>query len=199
MKRTRTTYTKTPMKKQKTSKAMTIYKQPTNPIRFVKRGGDIGVFVGDAINPTFYGESFALSQVAGFTELTAMYDQYKISAIELTFYPRNTEITPFATAPNNGRILVCTDYTDNTAPTSLNAIREYEDHKVYGFTEKFTHYIDKPKILDASSSNRTAWIATSDPSQRHYGLKIGMEPWGLGPAYGWAIEACFYLAFKNIK
>jgi len=178
---------------------MVIYKQPTNPIRFVKRGADIGVFTADAIANSYYGEAFALSQVAGFSELTAMYDQYKISAIELTFFPTYTEITPLPTAPNNARVLVCTDYTDNTAPTSLNQVREYENHKCHGYSEKFTHYIDKPKILDASSSNRTAWIATSDPSQRHYGLKFACEPYGLGQPYGWAVEAMFYLAFKNIK
>ena len=201
MKRTRNTYTpKTPAKKvAKTTNAVAMYKQPTNPIRFIKRHADIGVRNGDSITNSYYGESFTLNQVPGYTELTTLYDQYKINAIELTWYPRNTEITPFTTAPNNARILIRTDYSDATAPTSLNVIREYENCKVFGFSEKFTWYIDKPKILDSSSSNRTAWIATTDVTQKHYGIKFAMEPFGAGGQYGWAVEACFYLAFKNVK
>jgi len=167
--------------------------------RYVRRGADIGVFIADAITPSFYGEAFALSQVAGFSELTAMYDQYKINGIKLTFYPRNTEITPLPAAPNNARVIVVTDYNDNTAPTSLNELREYEDHRTYGYSEKFTHYIDKPKFVDSVSSVRNGWIATSNPSQRHYGLKFAAEAYGLGPVYGWAVEAEFFMSFKNLK
>lgn len=199
MKRTRTTYSKTPMKKQKTSKSMVVYKQPTNPIRLIKRGADLGVLAADPNVNVYFGRSFALNQVAGYTELTALFDQYKISAVELTFIPRYSQITPFTTAPDNIKCFIATDYNDNAAPTSIDQVREYEDYKFYSSCEKFTHYIDKPKILDNSSTSRTAWISTASASTSHYGFKFACEPFGLGGTYGWSVEACFYLAFKNVK
>ena len=207
MKRARPAYMKTSgykskVKKTNTTQAMAVYKQPTNPIRFVRRNADYGPLSVTNLTGASFAFSFRLSNVPNSAELTSLYDQYKISAINLRFYPKMTQITSTSNANSidNVRILTAIDYNDATAPTSIDVIREYENCECHSVLETFDVYIDKPRILDSSSSSRTSWIATSSPGTLHYGLKGWVEPvqYTAG-SFGYQIEAIFYLAFKNIK
>lgn len=204
MKRTRAPSTKAIVAKkvQKSNARARIYKQPTNPVRFVRRNADYGAVSVSNLTGAAQTFSFRLSNVAGYSELVALYDQYKISAVSLTFYPRMTQITGTTQTNNveNVRILTAIDYNDATAPTTATDLREYENCEVHSIVDQFTVYIDKPKILDSSSTSRTAWISTSSATQLHYGLKMWVEPpQYTGGTYGYVVEAVFYLAFKAIK
>lgn len=189
-------------KVQKVNSKARIYKQPTNPIRFVRRNADYGAVPLSGVTGTGISFTFRLSNVAGYSELVSLYDQYKINAVALTFIPRMTAITSTLTAGNieNVRCLTAIDYNDSTAPTGPDVVREYENCEVRGITEQFTVYIDKPKIFDTSSTSRTAWIGTSSATTLHYGLKFWADSTQMTSGnYGYLVEAVFYMAFKAIK
>lgn len=204
MKRTRAPSTKAIVAKkvQKSNARARIYKQPTNPVRFVRRNADYGSVAVSNLTGAAQTFSFRLSNVAGYSELVALYDVYKISAVSLTFYPRMTQITGTTQTNNveNVRILTAIDYNDATPPTTATDVREHENCEVHSIVDTFTVYIDKPKILDSSSTSRTAWISTSSATTLHYGLKMWVEPpQYTGGNYGYVVEGVFYLAFKAIK
>lgn len=193
---------KTKFKKTASSHTVAMYKQPTNPIRFVRRNADYGSIPLSGITGTGISFTFRLSNVAGNAELISLYDQYKINAVSLTFIPRMTQITGTLTAGNveNVRCLTAIDYNDSTAPTSAEYLREYENCEVRSIVEQFTVYVDKPKIFDTSSTSRTAWIGTSSATTLHYGLKFWADSTQMTSGnYGYLVEAVYYMSFKAIK
>lgn len=209
MKRTRPISSKknTPSKFSKNKKASTLamYKYPSNnnAVRLVRRNVDFFQIVASNTVITTGTYSFRLSSVPNSAELISMYDQYKINAVQLTFYPRMTQITSLINPDNvaNRRILTVIDYTDGSPPASTDELREYENCEVRSCLETFSVYIDKPRFADASGALRSGYISTSSPSTVHYGLKYAVDPLNPGVAgtYPFTVEAVFYMSFKAIK
>lgn len=206
MKRARssTKSTTSKYKKTKSSDSLAMYKQPKNPVRFVKRHTDYFTVIVNGVTGVLGAFNFTLASVPNYTEFTNLYDQYKISAISVCFYPRQTEVTtllPADSAKANARFLSAIDYNDDTAPASFDAIREYESCKVTSCVEKHEVYIKEPLFLNNSGQNVNGWVSTANPSTRFYGLKYGCEPTlvsGANP-FTYQVECVFYMAFKNVK
>ena len=207
MKRTRPAMQSKSKKVAKTKKANTLqmYKQPSSGnVRLIRRNVDMGNLVCTLSTPTYAAFTFRLVNVFNSTEFTALFDQYKINAVQLMFFPQQTAVTrvnfPGETA-YNGRILTAIDYNDSTPPTQLDELREYENVEVHSAVENFSVYIDKPKYVDNTGALRTGYIGTSSPSTIHYGLKTAVEILNPGSAgtYTYRLEAVYYMSFKAIK
>lgn len=196
----RTNYKKVP--KTDKAKTITMYKQPSN-VRLVRRNSDGGTIVCALASNTYGAFTFRLQNVPNSAEFTALYDQYKINAINMLIYPTLTEATSIvpATSVQNGRVLTAIDYTDATIPTTLDEIREYENCEVHSAVENFSIYIDKPKYIDNTGALRTGYISTTSPATIHYGLKYAVETLNPGSAgaYTFRIETIYYMSFKAIK
>lgn len=190
-------------KKTSSKKSLTMYKQPSNPVRLVKRNVDYFTINVNGVTGALGAFNFNLAAVPGSAEFTSLYDQYKISAVSMCFYPKQTNVTSLITTDNikaNARLLTAIDYNDDTAPVSADAIREYESCQVSAITEKHEVYISKPLFLNNSGQNVNGWVATSSPSTRWYGLKYAVEPTlAVGATFTYQVECVFYLAFKNVK
>lgn len=180
-----------------------MYKTPKDPVRFVKRHADFGTWSLNNIVGTTFAWIFRLNQVPAYTELTALYDRYKINAVELTFYPRITQLRDLSPLDNplSSRMLSAVDFNDVNPAANADELREREDCQVTCIHEKHVRYIPYPKILDSISSNRTSYIATSSPSTTHYGLKTYAEATGSTGtgAMSYTVEVVFYLSFKDLK
>lgn len=204
-KRTRANTKTMPKKYAKTSskKSMVMYKQPTNPVRLVKRTCDYFTINVPGVSGAYGGFNFLLSNVPGNGELVSLYDQYRINAVSVCFYPRQTQTNTLATvdtAKGNSRLLTAIDYNDDTPPLTYDELRQYENCEVVSILEKHERYIPKPLFLNNSGQNVNAWIATSSPSTRHYGLKYAIEPpLSTGNSFTYTVEVVYYLAFKNVK
>lgn len=208
MKRTRP-YSSTKSPKSKQSKTyknnkLTMYKQPANNnVRLVKRHADFGQLVINPITGATGAYTFRLNQVAGYTELTAMYDRYKINAVEVTFFPKvnGVHTLTLVDTPDPYRLLTCIDYTDATPPANAAEVREYETCEVTCVYEKHIRYVSYPKIVDNVSSTRSSYISTASASTAHYGLKYYHEPTantGSG-LMTYNVECVFYMTFKDLK
>jgi hypothetical protein len=205
MKRTRSFNQKTAVRKvAKTdkSKKLAMYKQPNN-VRLARRNADYGQIVCALTTPTYGAFTLRLSNVPNSAEFTSLYDQYKINAVSLTFYPQLTEASSIVavTSVQNARVLTAIDYTDAAIPVSMDELREYENCEVNSAVKSFSVYIENPKFIDNTGSLRTGYISTSSPSTLHYGLKYAIET--LNPAsagaYLFRVEAVYYMSFKAIK
>lgn len=113
-------------KKTKSSDSLTMYKQPKNPVRLVKRHADYFTVVVNGTTGVLGAYNFTLSSVPGYTEFTNLYDQYKINAISVCFYPKQNSVTSLVTLDNikaNARFLSAIDYNDDTPPVNFDSIR----------------------------------------------------------------------------
>lgn len=206
MKRTRPAASKKasrPAKMAKTQNQMVMYKNVNPNVRLIKRNADQGTINCILSADTFGAFTFQLNNVPKVADFTGLFDQYKINAVSLTFYPQLTEASSIVavTAVQNARIFTAIDNNDAAVPTALNDIREYDNCEVHSAVEKFTVYIDKPKFVDNTGALRTGYLSTASSGTLHYGLKYAVETLNPGSAgtYVFRVEAVYYMSFKAAK
>lgn len=142
---------------------------------------------------------FKLSNVLQSSDLTALYDRYKISGIKV-------KIIPLSNMANvNGQGVIPTmvyhvDYDDAVTPTNDSDVRVKAGAKEVRLDKPKTIWI-RPKIADAilGASAGTAYsvpkaapyINMSYPDVPHYGLKMYFRDVNLSSSTGSSINTCF--------
>lgn len=123
------------------------------------------------------GVNFSLNDMPGFSEITSMYDFYKITGVKYQWIPYQTESISTGSVNNvaNVPIFYCVDTSDSGLPTSVNEVCEYNDHKIARVMRGFSVYF-KPKFTDATSAQRDGWVSTVNSSLNWAGLKIAIPP-----------------------
>lgn len=133
--------------------------------------------------------AFTLDRVQGYTELTAMYDQYRIDYVQfrINWSPKYT----ISVDPNNpGQstyplLYYFKDYDDDNTPTSLNQMQERGNLRQVRITpNKIIKINVKPAVSAMVYQSAVAtgytpkWdtkIDMANPDVPHYGLKIGID------------------------
>lgn len=142
-----------------------------------KRTYNFGTDSTNAVSDTLEAYNFSLNDMPGYTEFTALYDFYKVNRVKFKLIPYQTESNSVTSLNNAAHVPIfyCVDTSDATAPTSVNEVCEYNDHKIANLYRGFTCYF-KPKFADSTSAPRDGWVATSSPSTNWYGLKLAIPP-----------------------
>jgi len=139
----------------------------------------------------------SLTQSTGLAGFQAVFDSYRIVAIQVRFNPYYTTVVfPTLATPSTTPTYLTTalDYEDATSPANSNALRQYDSCQ----SVHFTQYLERtyvPRVPAAVYTNatglstsvatvRSPWLATSSPDVQHLGVK-----WVLDPAVGVTIEA----------
>lgn len=205
--------------KRKRAEAMEVVSQPSQTIRTItrfplskkrrypaihafKRTYDAGntIVTSDAIAPTYVGLNFSMNDMPGYTELTSLYDFYKLSGVRVKVIPYLQNMSNSTASLNNlqnAPIFYAVDRSDATAPASIGEVLEYNDHKIGNTWSGFQIYIPNPKFSDATSAVRGGWVATSNPSLNWFGLKIAIPPTGVAGRYYTVIT--YYVKCKDPK
>jgi hypothetical protein len=146
--------------------------------RVIERDGyDI---VADGINPSLSGLLFTLDSLPDYTDFTRLFDMYRITKVEIEWKPEYTELTDAALVSNavNVRFNSTVDISDSAAPGSVDEILQYQQLKSTGITQTHTRTFT-PSFLMGGLVPCTCWLPTSAPSERHYGIKVGIPPTGV--------------------
>lgn len=168
------------------------------------RNCDRGVLTLTSGSSTFAGFDFSLNDLPNNSEFTALYDNYKINAVKISFIPQQDANVSLSLANNaiaNARFFSAIDYTDSSGPVTINELREYKTVKWTSLLRTHTRYIYKPKILDSSGFSVAPWMATTSSAANYFGLKIAIEDiqsTGI-TSFTYKIECKYYLSFKNVK
>lgn len=173
---------------------------PKQKIYAFKRTVDWGntYLTTDGINLTFQGWNFSLNDLPGYTELTNLFDYYKITGVLVRVMPyKQTDSNSTGSTNNsyNPPIFYAVDHSDNAAPTAVSQILEYEDHKIAQLWTGFKVFV-RPKFADATSAMRDGWVACDNTSQNWYGLKLAIPPCGATQMY---VTMTYYVKFKDPK
>lgn len=132
--------------------------------------------------------NFTLDSLPNYTELTALYDQYRIVGVKaniintvpcnVAVYNAGTGLKEYLVPPT----LISAVDLDDASATTTNAILEMESCIIHGGGRKHTREL-VPACAEALyqgaftgyGSRRNAWIDSSSPSVQHYGLKLGVK------------------------
>lgn len=155
--------------------------------RYRISAGTVGIANG--ANSSYNGINFRLNQIPNYTELTSLYDEYRIDKVVVEFHPRASALTTPAAAPAAGNVnqsfsniqpfLTVIDYDDSTPPGSRNDLVQYSNLLVshYGqkVTRTFVPHVAVPVFRTGVSSGYGSkpkqWIDCANDDVPHYGLK----------------------------
>lgn len=154
----------------------------------------------DGVNNTLVGWNFSMNDMPGYSELTAMFDFYKLNGVLVRVIPyKQTDSNSTGSTNNsfNPPIFYAIDRSDSSAPTTVDELLEYNDHKISSVWKGFRCYIKSPKFADATAAQRGGWIATSNPSQNWNGLKVAIP--AAGSATAFYVTWTFYVSCKDPK
>lgn len=148
------------------------------------------------------GQNYVLSQLPNYTELTALFDQYKMTHVKVRF---QLVTDPSGVAPATAfvpRIWTVVDKNTDAAPASVNELREYGNvscrslvpYKPVTVNIK-PHTSTETATSQAALMRRSPWINTSSATVYHYGLRYAID--NLPTNYKVEIEVTAWLSCKN--
>lgn len=169
-----------------------------------------------------WAETFALNKVQNSSELTALYDQYKIMAVVVKVQLINNPDTIYPPGENPGsatnnptfypKLWVLRDY-DSSTGSSLSSLRETGKAKMYVLKpNRILSFKVKPAVsrqlyeTSLTTGYEPAWpkrIDCTNAGIPHYGLQfnidtLGVTPWNSGK-FQVRVDYLYYLKMMNTR
>lgn len=146
------------------------------------------VMNGTAQN-TYLGKNFQLDQTEQYTELTGLFDQYRIVGIRVQIFPRFNQFDiqgATSTFTHVPQLIIAVDVDDAATPTDYRDVLTKDNAKVYDpyVPIDFTF---KPKIAMSAYGSAgfgqyavgegAQWVNSASDDVEYYGLKITFLPY----------------------
>ena len=153
--------------------------------------------MADGINPSLGVFNFSLNDLPGYTDFTALFDQYKIDRIEIEWFPEYTELTDASTLSNAKNVQLNTAIDPAGAtPAAVTDVLQFRTLHSTSITK--VHKRDfKPAYLVDGISPVSMYLNTSSPSSNWFGISYGVDPTGV--AMDFRSRAKFYLSMAAAK
>ncbi len=152
----------------------------------------------DGVNPTLVGFNFSLSDVPGFSEMTALFQTYCIEKIQLWWRPEYTVLSDASALSNSQNVEFnsAIDLTSSTAPSSVNSLLEYQSVAHTSIVQ--THFRTlRPAYSMDGVAPTCARLSVAVPSTDWNGIKIGINPTGIAMTF--RSVAKFYISLSGLK
>lgn len=177
-----------PFRRYKRRTRIPRFRSNASRIYSFKRSCELDNFpINVGITPAVGSYYFSLSQLPQSSEFTALFDEYRIMAVRITFYPpTNTawSVTGATSEPQPiGEFYTAIDYDSIPTPTGTNDLLQYQTCKRTWFNRPHTRYF-KPRasqygLVDGAASNtgytslsHKTWLDMATPTARYYGLLV---------------------------
>lgn len=149
--------------------------------QFIQNCGNAYQVQGLALGTVLRGVSFSLNQLPNFTNLTSLYDQYRIDKVELRFYFRSG-----GTTNNYPRLHVFPDFDDDSAPPTIADALAHPRVETHVFTPNRPEfrYALQPRMASAVYSTIVSTYAvapygmfadSASAATKFYGFKMAVE------------------------
>lgn len=173
------------------------------PVQYFKRTMFVrAAYASSTVADTLFSRKFSLSDLANYTEFTSLYDQYKIKAIKFTLLPRVTEADVAQAVPT---VSTCIDLDDNTAPSSIDDMVQYQNFRMTRGNVAHTRYW-KPAVSSmawnsgvgtAYTVSKNLWIDVGSSGIPYFGIKGCIQQSAAVQTFDLKVD--FYMAFKNVR
>jgi len=156
---------------------------PATVFRTIKTASFPGYISQSSTLPVTNAFTLSASLFSDFTALAAVFDQYRIPIIEVTFNPQTTEGIPTTTfGPPKGLFRTVLDYDDGTALSSAGQADAYAN-AIETEVIKPQRRCYRPRIAVAGYAGAfngftniaAPWIDAASSSIQHYGLKYYVD------------------------
>jgi len=156
-------------------------------IYFFTRGmNNPGTYTGNvAYAPLLQASAFTFTSLVNASEFTALFDQYKITHVQVKFFLKIDPGAQSAAGASYPKLFTITDHDDESPPASLNVMREHPRCRIRVMNPNRPVTVNiKPAILGLAYKTAVAsaycpkwkqWIDCNDSMVPHYGLKWAID------------------------
>ena len=157
-----------------------------------------GVLSVSGTVPTLGSINFLMSQVQNFTEITTLFDQYRIAQVVVQFSPRTFN------ANDLPPVFTVIDYDDSNTPSALGELREYATLLINPGGTYFERVLN-PKFTTAAYSGTFTsyavsggWVDSASPNVEWYGIKYGIPAGATTNSNYYQIDVSYILNLRNV-
>lgn len=185
-----------------------LYNPAPNGTLSIVRWVDKGAVTSTSAAPGLYGFVFQLSELSDYTSFTNVFDQFKITQVEVTFRPLTLPSAP-STAPAYAFMWFAVDYDDANTPASVAAVTNYSNAVVVtpGRTASIRLV---PTVNTVVNNNYTSTLANSGGIQRIWvntlnsdmawnGLKVGVAQSTSTNVTTWRLFCRYHISFQSCR
>jgi len=147
--------------------------------------------------------SFNLNDLPNVAEFTSLFDQYRINSIKWTLMPRGSSAEA---GTNNSacKIFSVLDYDDDTAPTSIDTLLQYENCKTSNSLRDHSRSL-RPKFarsvyqsaLVTGYGQSSGWLDCDSTLIPHYGIKLAFQ--GTAGAQIFDVRIQYSVSFMGVR
>lgn len=165
---------------------------------------------------TEYGFAFRLTDVPNASEFTALFDQYRIQKVVVTFHPRASAMSTTTQIGNSltGRIMTAIDHDDNAAIGGgtwagiRDALNQYQTCRTHVpqrtfsrviYPQKRVAGIDIAGALANTGTGSRSWTDCAVASALWYGLRVGVQNTTSTGDIVMDVSLKYYLQFRDVR
>jgi hypothetical protein len=160
---------------------------------------NLAVLTTSTVANTFVSITATFSSLNDYASYAAVFDQYRILALECMFYPSASNEATIAAI---GHVHSVIDYDDNTSITPAQAL-DYPNCVITGITDTFIRSFQPHCAIAAyaggvftSFANQTSpWIDCTSVGVVHYGMKVAVNPTSIAMTFD-SVVRC-HIQFRN--
>jgi hypothetical protein len=184
------------------------FKYPDNQVfKFVQTSELLGALSQSNIAFTGTAASFSAAAVNQFSSFAAVFDQYKITEIELWIVPRHAVSPTTASTTNDGLLYSVVDYDDSTALTTAAAHEQYTNCVVSSSTSgHYRRFIPHVAMANYAgtftgyTNSGPVWIDCNTTGTLQYGVKFGVSACDVaGNANAYDLIYRLHVEFRNVR
>ncbi len=175
------------------------------PYRFTKLI-DKGAVTSTSAAEGNYAFQFTLNDISEVSSFTSVFDQYRISRIDVLLKPCTQVSTNATTAPPYAFCYVVTDYDDAGTLATASLALNYQNVSILGPGQGHRRVlIPHCNIALASSGTQTSlskpapWLDCADPNVIHYALKISITQSTSTLVSTWRLFTRYFIEFRMVR
>lgn len=151
---------------------------------------------------------FTLADLDDYASYTSVFDQYRIDAVTLTIHADNNAIGLVTNSTTTlSPLYIVIDYDNNTTPSTVNTLREYDNCMVVAPGESAQRTFKPHAALAAYAGAFTSyanveseWLDCASPSVLHFGYKYAVPAGTTGQTQlqSWIVERTYWVTFRRV-
>jgi hypothetical protein len=150
--------------------------------------------------PVFRSFFFTLGDIADVTEMSAVFDQYKLEKVEMRLCPSITET--LSSAPLIGKAYSVIDYDDANVFTSISDPLDYSNCMTWEpndpiqieLVPHFAYAAYATGVFSSFANSPPRWIDCASSAVQHYGVKIALTT--VNTAVTYTVTLRYLISFR---
>lgn len=156
--------------------------------------------------PNYGAIFFTLNYLDLMSTFSALFDQFRIVGVDVTFRPMFNVDAAAAANTYLGEFITVEDYDDANVPTSIGYLRNYKDSKITNTMTQHRHRIIPAVAIAVYNGAFTGygnqqgqWMDVASPSTQFYGIKWGFTGGPGANVASYAIDYRYKIEFRKVR